>query len=118
MKLHHILLTAIVLIGHNICFGQKDHSRQLSTVTRYKPAKPAILVLKVDKKSLVLMPQENEAMPLESFDPDWIKSISVLKGEDMIDIYGKEARNGVLIITFKDFNALSKELQNKFMEDK
>ena len=48
---------------------------------------------------------------------DLIQSISVLKGKNMIDIFGKDARNGVVTITFKDLDMLSKELQNKFRQD-
>ena len=116
MNLRHILLTALVLIGPDICFGQEDLSRHQPTVIPHRPAKSAIYVLKVDNKSLVLMPGQNEDITLKSFDADWIQSISIQKGKNMIDIYGKDARNGVVIITFRDFKIIPRELQDKFRE--
>lgn len=41
------------------------------------------------------------ASTLNYVNPDWIKSISILKGEDATDKYGTLGQNGVLLIDLK-----------------
>jgi TonB-dependent SusC/RagA subfamily outer membrane receptor len=44
---------------------------------------------------------------IEKIDPENIKSIDILKGESAAKFYGDKGKNGVIIITTKDFNPIT-----------
>jgi len=41
---------------------------------------------------------------LESINPENIKSINVLRGEEALNLYGEEGKNGVILVTTKSFS--------------
>jgi hypothetical protein len=73
-------------------------------------------VLKVGNRSVEFDPRKNEESEAIPIEPNTIESISVLKGEEAKNKYGEGAKHGVVIITFKDFDMISKELQKKFSD--
>jgi hypothetical protein len=59
----------------------------------------------------------DSTMRPKNIDPVWIESISILKSNQAIDIYGKKAQHGAVIITIKEeefpqaFKALRKNMK-------
>jgi hypothetical protein len=75
-------------------------------------------VLKVDDKSLDIGTGQLGKVKLSDLNNEWIESIEIIKGEKAIGKYGESRKDGVVIINFKDFNALSKELQTLLINSK
>lgn len=119
MKTKQIILVTILAFGQSLCFGQSDQTKkELGSIHIKSKGDSPLYVLKVDNKSLEFEAGKNENLVLETIDPNSIESISVLKGNEAKDKYGDKGQNGVVIITFKDFNLLSKELQTKLTDSK
>lgn len=117
MKTKQIFLITILSFGLTLCFGQTNHTKKESTNVQIKSKldKP-YYVLKVNEKSLEFDARKNENLDLESIDPNAIESVSVLKGDEAKNKYGDKGQSGVVIITIKNFDLLSKDLQAKFMD--
>lgn len=117
MKIKQIILATTLAFGLTPCFGQTDQTKteSASIQLKSKPGSP-FYVLTVDEKNLELDARKNEHVDLATIDPNTIESIQILKGREAKDKYGDKGQNGVVIITFKDFNLLSKELQAKFTD--
>src|SRR5687768_7115691 len=100
MKVKQSLLLSLLMSVGQLGFSQTEKSARNTETTQFKPA-PAIsplVILKSDSRILVLDPKKNEVFDFEAIDPQWIKSITVLKDERARDEYGDKAENGVLII--------------------
>ncbi|MBL7875660.1 MAG: hypothetical protein JNL53_08345 [Cyclobacteriaceae bacterium] len=116
MKIKNLFLLAFLALGHNLCFGQNNPSKN-EIKQEFNTAMDSIFyVLQVDDKSLEFDPRKNEKLDLEALDPNSIESLSVLKGNDAMIKYGAKGHSGVIIITFKNFDMISKDLQIKFLE--
>ena len=76
------------------------------------------IVLKVDDKTLKIDQSKPTGEILNDIKPNWISTIEVWKDQKAIELYGEEAKGGVIVITFKDLTGLSKELQDRFNEIK
>ena len=117
MKLKQIIFLTILTSVTNLSYGQSEsakkelNSNQISLTKDYP-----FTVLKVDDKLLEFNSGKNEKLDLDLIDPNSIESISVLKGKDATDKYGSKGLGGAIVITFKDFNSISKELQTKFID--
>ena len=119
MKIKLIIIVTVLTIGHKLCFGQVDQTKKELEKIQIKSTQDSpFYVLKVDDKLLEFDSMKNEKLDLEIIDTNSIESISVLKANEATDKYGDKGRNGVVIITFKDFDLLSKELQIKFTDSK
>lgn len=57
--------------------------------------------LNLENRLLLLNKKEVAASFIQSLDPDQIKSIRVVKGQDMIDRYGERAANGVVFVSLR-----------------
>jgi len=59
---------------------------------------------------------DSKSKSLESIKPEWIQEIYVYKDEKATELYGKNGKNGVVIITLKDeyLSELPKDLKAKF----
>jgi bla regulator protein blaR1 len=69
-------------------------------------------------KPLIIVNGEKISSDLiNSLNPDQIDSMTVLKGDDATSTYGKEAKNGVIIIKLKDFEKLKGTWTEKVEED-
>ena len=53
--------------------------------------------------ALVLINGKVSNVELSSIDPNTIESVSVIKGQSAINIYGEAAKNGVILVITKDF---------------
>lgn len=117
MKTIQIFLITILSFGLNLCFGQTDQTKKESTNVQIKSKldKP-YYVVKVNEKSLEIDASKNENFDLASIDPNAIESVSVLKGDEAKNKFGDKGQSGVVIITVKNFDLLSKELQAKFVD--
>jgi hypothetical protein len=115
MKNRHLLIVPVLSLALNLSFGQgKEQEKKL---VQSSTANDSILfVLKVDNKSFEVDPRKNEKLDFASIDPTAIESISVLKGLDAKDTHGNNRQNGVIIISFRNFNVLPKALQTKFSD--
>jgi len=115
MKIKNIILLTILVVGQNWCFGQVDQNkRELEKIQTNSTQDSPFYILKVDNKSLEFDSNKNQKFDLKTVDQNSIESVSVLKGSDATDKYGDKGQNGVIVITFRDFKLLSKELQLKF----
>lgn len=102
-------LTAFV-----VCLAFQGMAQEITTnILRADDPTTPLLLLKVDNRCLEIDSAKNITM--DSIDPNTIKSIEVLKDKQKTtDLYGLKARAGVVVIYFKEFDLLSKELQSKF----
>lgn len=57
--------------------------------------------LNLEDRLLLLNKKEVAASFIQSLDPDQIKSIRVVKGQEMIDRYGARAANGVIFVSLR-----------------
>jgi len=65
-------------------------------------------------KPLYILDGEEFQGKLDDIEPDDIKSIDVLKGESAIELYGEKGKDGVIVITSKQFaeqNKITTELE-------
>ncbi|RAU82241.1 hypothetical protein [Pontibacter arcticus] len=44
----------------------------------------------------------DKSVMLDEIDPNWIDSMDVLKGEEAMEKFGLEGKDGVIVITFKE----------------
>lgn len=75
-----------------------------------------LFVLQADDKTVTLE-EKLQSSVLEAIDPNQIETIEVLKDSNAISKYGEAARNGVILIRFRDYKSLhfrTKELFEKF----
>lgn len=81
------------------------------------PHDPLFIIL-IDDKSLEVLnnPNTKDSVSLNQFNPEWIESITVLKGKDSTDKYGERGQNGVVLITLKKdiLNTMPIEISRKF----
>lgn len=87
-------------------FSPKTNSANFRFFSNYE-AKPLIIINGERMSSDLLM----------DLNPDQIDSMTVLKGDDATSTYGKEAKNGVIIIKLKDFEKLKGTWTEKTEED-
>jgi hypothetical protein len=106
-----IVITLCLVTASLSGFTQSKGSKSNKTdVARVKP----LYVLKAEERIAIIDPAKGEKFDIESIDPSWIKAVDVLKGENAIKEYGEKASNGVVIIYFKDYYILSKEVHAFF----
>jgi hypothetical protein len=126
MKTKQIFLLVALMTCFQWSNGQNESKEEtlIKDVTLNKPGKPIVtvtqpcMVLKVDDKTLKVDKGPFAKITLNEINPNWISSINVRKDHQAIEEFGEEAKGGVIVITFKDFNTLSKELQDAFNEIK
>lgn len=116
MKIQLVTLLVVFLLT-NLCFGQERADSHQSIVIRHTPsASSALFVLKAGTKSYQSKANKEDEINLESLDARWVESISVLKGNEAIALYGEQGRDGVVVIRLKDHTSIPQALRNKFTE--
>jgi hypothetical protein len=70
-----------------------------------------------DKPLIIVNGEKMSSDLINSINPNQIDSMTVLKGDDATGTYGKEAKNGVIIIKLKDFEKLKGTWTEKVEED-
>lgn len=77
-----------------------------------------LFIILADGKSLEVLnnPNTKDSVSLNQFNPEWIESITVLKGKDSTDKYGERGQNGAVLITLKKdiLNTMPIEISRKF----
>lgn len=120
MKSNQILLLATLLLCTQFCLAQieiKEEKIDRIKINSESKLQP-YFVLKVDDRTLEIGRGLLSNVKLEDINAEWISSVEVWKDQQAIDLYGLKALDGVVIISFKDFNILSKELQDMFNKTK
>ena len=116
MKTKQILLLVALMIGFQWCVGQNESKAEKSAKLRgdiVSQSEP-YLVLKVDNKTLKIGKGKMASEKLNEIKADWVSTVEVWKDQKAVDLYGEDAKGGVIAITFKDINVLSKEFQDLF----
>lgn len=80
---------------NNVKFIPEDKEEKEDLVNDYRSGKKKILVILNGK-------EQPKTFNLNSIDPDNIKTINVQKGEDVIKEYGKDAKDGLIIISTEE----------------
>ncbi|MFO7256862.1 MAG: hypothetical protein DIU61_004145 [Bacteroidota bacterium] len=108
MKLIRVVMAAALACCIQVCVAQEsayasENSRNLST----EPS--PLLVLKIGDEVTVLYPDLYETPRLNSIDSNWIKSIELIGPEESVRLYGKEGRDGAIVLEFKEGLFLARE---------
>lgn len=118
MKIKPIIFAAALTFSFSLCAGQTEPAAKVPEQLPFTSGHTPYYVLKAGDKSLELDPQVDAKFDWNLVDPNTIESIQVFKGDEAKASYGAKGQHGVVIITFKDFHFLSKELQTKFTDSK
>lgn len=118
MKIKPLLFVATFTLSYTLCTGQTDPAAKLPEQLQFTSGQTPYYVLKAGDKSLELDPQADPKFDWNLIVLNTIESIQMLKDEDATSRYGENGKHGVIIVTFKDFHFLSKELQTKFTDSK
>jgi hypothetical protein len=105
------LFVFFFLLYSAAAFAQTE-SQNKSVTTVPSPA--PLYVLKADDKVAEIDPEKNKEFSVNSLKPDWIESVDVLTGDKARAEFGEKGRNGVIIIQFKSYYILSKEVHLLF----
>lgn len=99
-----LLLPAVLILSlafSNPFSGEKDLSEQ--KLNQFVP--DSTIHLKADSLVLFILDgDEISAGMLQSMDPESIKSITVIKGKDAVNMYGPKAQHGVILISSKELS--------------
>ncbi len=119
MRISHLLLTMVFVVAHCFCLAQGNARNIRFDSARFSNKTLApLFVLKAGNKYGEVDNVKDYSFDVRSINPDWIKEIQVLKDIASKSQYGDRGANCVVIISFKDFNILSKELQSRFTTTK
>jgi len=87
----------------------------LTGVSQVTPKQQPAVLLKYGAKASPLLDQTE--FNLDELDQDWIDTITILKGKHVRSLYGKKAKHGVVIVTFKAFDLLPGSIQTRLTEE-
>jgi len=118
MKALKIFVLASLLISVQFCLAQNQVKEESADTLKELPSSKIqpIYVIKVDGKTLDIGRGLFGKIKLDDIETEWISSVQVIKDEMAIEKFGIRGQYGVVVIQFKDFNLLSKELQQMFNE--
>ena len=119
MKIKNLLIVSFLVAIGPLCFAQDAPGADSAKPKDFKLGKSQpYYVLKAGKKSVGISMALENSFDLKSIEPESIKQIDVLKGQQATDQYGALGSNGVIVITFKNFATLPQELKDRFKETK
>jgi hypothetical protein len=98
-------LILALISGNAAAQGNFDDKKIMSRLTTGEYTGPyfskdeanPLIILKDGESSFKI-----EKSALKEIDESWIDKMDVLKGEKAIQMYGKEGKDGVVVITFKE----------------
>lgn len=108
MKSLRVLLAAALVCSVQFCFAQNTAYVSANSGTSSNEPQP-LLVLKIDDVVTPLYPDLYEAPALGSINSDWIKSIELIGPVESIALYGDQAKDGAIVLEFKDDLIFAKE---------
>jgi hypothetical protein len=113
MKTNSLLLALCLMVMISISGAAQDKEPNYGTVKLFAKQKP-YLVLKVNDRVLEFKADDQDGLDLDKLDAINIESMQVLKDKEAFDQYAENGKNGVVIITFKNFDNLPHSLQDQF----
>lgn len=120
MKFRNLLFATLLIVGTQFCFGQEIPSSNLLEPKPPMEFKISSIqpyyVLKADDKSIGIISTEDNKFELSSIEAELISRMEVIKGKNATDQYGVLGANGVIVITFKNYATLPKELKDRFRD--
>lgn len=108
MKSLRIFLAAALVCSVQLCFSQSSTYASSSSGTVSNEPQP-LLVLKIDDVVTPLYPDQYETPALGSINSDWIKSIELIGPVESTALYGDQARDGAIVLEFKEGILFAKE---------
>lgn len=108
MKIIRVVLAAALACSIQFCVAQESAYASDNSQTLSAEPQP-LLVLKMGDEVTVLYPELYEAPGLNSIDSKWIKSIELIGPEESVRLYGKEGRDGAIVLEFKEDLLLARE---------
>ncbi|MBL7859578.1 MAG: hypothetical protein JNJ65_00355 [Cyclobacteriaceae bacterium] len=118
MKIKPLIFAAALTFTYALCAGQTEPAAKVPEQLPITSGQAPYYLLKAGDNSLELDPNADAKFDWNLVDPNTIESIQVFKGDEAKACVGAKGQHGVVIITFKDFHFLSKELQTKFTDSK
>lgn len=110
-------MTLLLCLLSVLCFAQGELPKLTPSGAPVSLLKnQPLVVLKAEKKLAIFDPKKDEDFVLNQLKPEIIEAVDVLNGDNATKAYGDNGRNGVIIITIKQFNLVPKELQGKFTD--
>ncbi len=111
------LLTFLTAISYGQEVKNSDYYSIRITDTKIEPN--SYYVIRADNKQIEFFGDSIESIsnPMRALDPNWIKAISIYKGQKAIDEFGDKGLNGVIIIELKRrrLKKLPDDLQRQFV---
>jgi len=108
MKSLRMLLAATLVCSIQLCIAQPNAyvSNRFETIP---PEPQPLLILKVDDEVTILYPDQYETPELNSINSDWIKSIELIVPDESRKLYGDTAKDGAIVLEFKEGIVFAKE---------
>ncbi len=123
MRLKNLLLTALLIVGSQFCFGQdipipsSDLQPKPTVKFNISSTRPNY-VLKADDKSVGIVSTYANDFKLNSIETELISKLEVIKGHNATVQYGELGADGVIVITFKNYVTLPQEIKDMFKDAK
>jgi hypothetical protein len=111
MKAIHLLFVTLIIATPLTTVAQK--SERNYNAIKILSSQPHF-VFKANDQTLEIPSTNEERVDLSILDPNSIASIHVLKNQEAIEQYGTNGKNGVIIISFKEFVKMPQSIQDKF----
>ncbi|MDV3308257.1 MAG: hypothetical protein LOY03_05495 [Cyclobacteriaceae bacterium] len=108
MKIIRVVLVAALACSIQFCVAQESTYASENSQTLVNEPSP-LLVLKIGDEITVLYPDLYETPRLNSIDSEWIKSIELIGPEESVRLYGKDGRDGAIVLEFKEGLVLARE---------
>lgn len=108
MKSLRILLAGALVCSVHLCMAQNNAYVSSNSATLASEPQP-LLVLKIDDVVTPLYPDLYETPALGSINSEWIKSIELIGPVESTALYGEQARDGAIVLEFKDDLIFAKE---------
>jgi len=109
MKSLRIFLAAALVCSVQLCFSQSNAYVSSSSGTVVPNEPQPLLVLKIDDVVTPLYPDQYETPALGSINSEWIKSIELIGPVESTALYGDQARDGAIVLEFKEGILIAKE---------
>jgi hypothetical protein len=113
MKVIHLLFVTLIIVTPLTTVAQKSE-RNYNAIKILSSQPQPHFVFKANDQTLEIPSTSEERVDLSILDPNSIASIHVLKNQEAIEQYGTNGKNGVIIISFKEFDKMPQSIQDKF----
>ena len=108
MKTVNFSLVLILLIFLNTFSYGQDQVKSTPPTYSISPPTP-LVILKSGNETIEFDPAKGDTLDNDALKPEWIESISVLSSDEAKDVYGKKGADGVIIISLKEDQFITRE---------